>query len=172
MNDHLALYADILLLLQQWNEGLQQPEAPQILLLRQYDVAEISRAISAILTFAEAETRLIAVEVLPHIVPRDVMIDLLLFALADERSSIRWSVCKLFERYPDPRVVFPIMDVLQNDDNSHIRVVAADVLCEIGDARAIPALSHAVEHDTGKNFDGRTVAQAAREAIAAIQTRM
>jgi HEAT repeat protein len=65
-----------------------------------------------------------------------------------------------------------MIQVLENDENPHVRVVAADVLCEIGDAKALPALAHAAEQDTGKNYEGRTVAQAAREAIATIEERL
>ncbi len=172
MDDHLAPYTDILLLLRQWENGLQKENAPQLLQLRQFDLTEISSAISAILAFADVDMRLIAVEALPHIVPLDVMIELLIPALADTRSSVRWSVCKIFERYPDPRVVQAIIGVLQTDENPHVRVVAADVLCEIGDVQALAALSYAAEHDLEKNYEGRTVASAAGEAMASIQERM
>ena len=53
-----------------------------------------------------------------------------------------------------------------------MRVVAVDVLCELGDASAIPALLEAIKFDTGRNYDGRTVADAAREAVASIEERM
>ena len=172
MDDHLAPYADILMLLRQWNEGLQQREAPQIHLLRQYEVTEIVEAMSAILVFAEAEMRLTAMEALPYIVPLEAMVDLLVPCLSDARSSIRWSICKLFGQYPDPRATLSMIEVLQSDENPHVRVVAADALCEIGDARALPALLHAAEHDREKNYEGRTVAQAASEAIASIKERM
>lgn len=172
MNDHLEPYVDIMLLLRQWDDGLQQAETSSLIQLRQYDPQDISSALSAILRYAEDDMRLIAVDAAPHLVPREVMIDLLLPGLSDARSSVRWSICKVFQKNPDPRVIQPVLSVLQMDENPHVRVAAIDVLCEVGDAQSLPVLAYAMEHDRGENYEGRTVAQAAEEAIAAIQKRI
>jgi HEAT repeat protein len=172
MNDHRAPYVEIMLLLRQWDNGLQQEDTSPLMQLRQYEAEEISSALSAILSHAEDDMRLIAVDAAPHLVPREVMIDLLVPGLSDARSSVRWSICKVFQKYPDPRVIERVLSVLQNDGNPHVRVAAVDVLCEVGDARSLPVLAYAMEHDWEKNYEGRTVAQAAEEAIAAIQKRL
>jgi HEAT repeat protein len=172
MVDSLAPYADIVQLLRQWENDLQSREASQIEHLRQYDETVLAEAMSAILVHADDDIRLTAIDILPEIFSQDQLIDLLLPCLSDPRSGIRWTICKLFQRYHDLRVIPAVIDVLRNDENPHVRVVAVDVLCELGDASAIPALLEAIKFDTGRNYDGRTVADAAREAVASIEERM
>ena len=52
-----------------------------------------------------------------------------------------------------------------------VRVVAAEALHSIGDERALPAPVNAEKHDKGKDYEDRTVANAAHEATAAIKKR-
>ena len=171
MDSQLYSYRDIINLLQKWEKGLEQEQAPEILALRHYDLQTICEAISAIFAFAEADLRLTAIDALPHIVPRQMITGLMIPCLSDPRSSVRWTACKLFQRYPDPQVIPYLIDMLQMDDNPTVRFTAADLLCEFGDERAIAALSEAAETDTGRDYEGRTVAEAAREAIASIRER-
>lgn len=170
-------YADIVNLLCRWADSrsadnLEYDKAPEILALRQYDVLQISEAMSAILTFAEADIRLHVINALPHLVPSDVMIDLLLPYLSDPSSGIRWTLCELFHGYPDSKVVLPLVKVLQEDVDPNVRLVAAEALYAVGDERAIPALAYAEKYDMGKDYEDRTIANAAHEAIAVIEKRM
>jgi hypothetical protein len=172
MDSHLYPYREIVKLLQKWEKDLEQENAPELLALRQYDVKTICQTVSAIFTFAEADLRLTALDALPYIVLREEMTRLLLSCLSDPRSSVRWSACKLFQRYPDPQITPHLVHILETDENPTVRFMAADLLCEFGDERAIPTLLNAAEHDPGKDYEGRAVADAAREAIASIQERM
>jgi HEAT repeat protein len=172
MDSHLYPYQEIVKLLQKWEKGLQQENAPELQVLRQYDLNTTCDALSVILTFADVDLRLTALDALPHVVPREEMTGLLTGCLADPRSSVRWTACKVFQRYPDPQIIPILIHLLERDDNPTIRFMAADLLCEFGDERALAALSKAAENDTGKDYEGRPVADAAREAIASIQERM
>jgi HEAT repeat protein len=176
MNDNLAPYAEIVNLLCQWKESLNadnlfDENSPEIMAIRQYGIQHITKAISAILTFADAEVRCNAIDALEFIVPDDVLIDLLIPSLSDPSSGIRWTVCELLRGCPDARVVLPLVKVLQTDPDPNVRLVAAEALIADGDERAIPALAHTEKHDKGKDYEDRTIANAAHEAIVAIEKR-
>lgn len=172
MDHHLYPYREIVRLLQKWEKGLEQENAPELLALRQYDQKTICDAVMAIFVFAEADLRLTTLDALPHIIPREEMTGLLIGCLSDPRSSVRWTACKLFQRYPDPQIIPTLIQLLEQDVNPTVRFMAADLLCEFGDERALAALLYAVENDLGKDYEGRAVAEAAREAIISIQKRM
>jgi HEAT repeat protein len=172
MDSHLYPYREIVRLLQKWEKDLEQENAPELHALCQYDVKTLCESVSAIFRFAEPDLRLTALDALPYIVPREEMTGLLLRCLSDPRSSVRWSACKLFQRYPDPQIIPSLIHMLETDENPTVRFMAADLLCEFGDERALPALLNAAENDTGKDYEGRAVADASREAIASIQERM
>lgn len=171
MDSQLYPYRDIIRLLQKWENGLELEQAPELPALRQYELQTLCDAISTIFAFADADLRLTAIDALPYLVPREIMTGLLVPCLADPRSSVRWTACKVFQRYPDPQIVPHLIEMLQRDENPTVRFMAADLLCEFGDERALPALTQAAETDTGQDYEGRTVADAAREAIASIQER-
>ena len=173
MNVDFAPYAEVVNLLCRWADSrnadnTKVDKAPEILALRQYDVQHISRAMSAILKSAEPDVRLHAIDTLPHLVSPDIWIDLLIPSLSDPSSGIRWTLCELFHGYPDSRVVLPLVRVLQEDTDPTVRLVAAEALYEVGDERALPALAYAEQHDKGRDYEDRTIAHAAREAILAI----
>jgi HEAT repeat protein len=172
MDSPLYPYREIVELLQKWERGLEQENAPELQKLRQNDVKTISEAMRAILMFAEADLRLTALDALPYLIPPEEMTGLLIGCLADPRSSVRWTACKLFQRYPDPQIIPTLIHMLEQDDNPTVRYMAADLLCEFGDEQALPALLHVIENDTGRDYEGRPVAEAARDAIASIQERM
>jgi HEAT repeat protein len=172
MDSHLYPYLEIVKLLQKWEKGLEQENAPELLAIRQYDVTIVCEALSAIFRFGEVDLRLTALDALPFIVPREQMTSLLVSCLSDPRSSVRWTACKLFQRFPDPQIIPALIGLLEQDDNPTVRFMAADLLCEFGDDRALPALFHAIENDPGKDYEGRSIADAAREAVVSIQERM
>jgi HEAT repeat protein len=172
MDSHLYPYREIVDLLQRWEKDLEQENAPELQALRHYDVNTMCEAISAIFMFGDADLRLTTLDALPFITPREAMTDLLIRCMSDPRSSVRWTACKLFQRYPDPQIIPNLIHMLEQDDNPTVRFMAADLLCEFGDERALTALSQAAENDTGEDYEGRAVADAAREAIVSIRERM
>jgi hypothetical protein len=172
MDSHLYPYRDIIKLIQKWEKGFEMENAPEILELRRCDEKTICEALSAIFMFAETDLRLTALDALPYIVPRQEMTRLLIGCLSDPRSSVRWTACKVFQRYPDPQIIPTLIHLLELDENPTVRFMAADLLCEFGDERALPALLHAAESDPGEDYEGRTVAEAAREAAASIRERV
>ena len=172
MNRELEQYSDVIDLLLHWADDFKDEMAPDIIALHQYDVKKMTNAMSAILAHADIEVRFHAVDAIPYLVPDDTVVDLLLPYLNDPSRELRWTLCELFHSYPDSRVVLPLVKLLQEDIDQDVRVVAAEALFAVGDERAIPALTYAAEHDNGKDFEDRTVAQAARNAIVAIQNRI
>ena len=177
MNTNLKPYVKILDLIQQWTDRhgpdcLDIDNMPETKALREYDAHELTLAMSTILTYAELDTRMQAIDVLPYIVPCDVMIDLLIPCLSDPSPDIRWTACESFHGNPDPRAVLPLVRVLEKDKDPDVRLVAAEALSSVGDERALPALDYAVEHDKGKDYEDRTIANAAQEAIAEIGKRL
>jgi hypothetical protein len=173
MDSHLYPYRDIVELLQKWEKGLEQENAPELTAIRQKnDVKTICDAAAAIFMFSDVDLRLTTLDALPFIVPLEELTSLLTACLSDPRSSVRWTACKMFQRYPDPEVIPTLIQLLEQDDNPTVRFMAADLLCEFGDERALPALSMAVDNDRGRDYEGRAVADAAREAIDSILERM
>jgi HEAT repeat protein len=158
-------------LLRRWGDGFKDENAPEILALRQYNVEPLTKAMSAILAFAEEDVRFHAVDAIPWLVSSDVVVDLLLPYLNDPNHILRWVLCELFHGVPDSRVVLPLAKLIEEDVDPNVRVVAAEALFAVGDERAIPALVRAAEHDDGKDFEDRTVSYAARQAIVAIEKR-
>jgi HEAT repeat protein len=171
MDSQLTPYQDIVNLIRQWEAKLELEDAPQIRKLREYDLQTLCSAITAIFVREDADTRLSTIDVVPLIIPPDQIFDLLMPCLFDERSSVRWATCKTLRRYPDARMILTIVKLLQEDKNPSVRVLAADLLCEFGDEQALDALSYAATHDVDKDFEGRSVAEAAREAIDSIHER-
>jgi HEAT repeat protein len=171
MNFHLEPYTDIVNLLRRWGDGFKDENAPEILALRQYNVEQITKAMSAILAFADEDLRFHAVDAIPYLVSDEVVTDLLLPYLTDPNPILRWVLCELFHGVPDARVVLPLAKLLEDDVDPDVRVVAAEALFAVGDERAMPALVYAAEHDDGKDFEDRTVSYAARQAILAIEKR-
>ena len=171
MNVHLEPYSEILTLLSRWGIGSKDAKGLEILALRKYDVHHLINAMSAILIYADTDVRFYGIDALPYLVPSEAVIDLLIPCLSDPSPDIRWTVCEALHDYPNPKVVLPLVKVLQEDENSDVRLVAAEALYAVGDERAIPALAYAEKHDKGKDYEDRTVAHAARQAITAIEKR-
>jgi HEAT repeat protein len=171
VNEQLLPYADIIALLQQWSANHKQRHAPELIALQQIDQARLATALRLILADAEKGIQFSVVDALPSILPVSIMTGLLVPYLRDPHSDLRWTLCELFHAYPDPRAVLPLAQVLLEDTDPDVRCVAAEALSAVGDERAIPALCYASTHDTGKDYEDRSIADAAREALTAIQQR-
>lgn len=91
-------------------------------------------------------------------------------------GTVRWCACSLFHDYAsacdlgDGVVLKELVNALLADQKDNVRLMAADALGNIGDLAALPALQHAAENDKGEDWEGRTVADAARRAIERITT--
>ena len=85
-------------------------------------------------------------------------------------QSLRWHVCGLLHDFGDKTVVPYLTNVLLEDPEPGVRIVAAWALEKHGNLSALPALQHAAENDKGADWEGRTVADAARQAIERITT--
>ena len=172
MQSLLHAYSEIVRLLQQWGEGQEGADASELVALRRYDVETLKKAISSIFTSGNAQLRIYAIEAIPYLVPRELMIELLIPCLHDERVVVRWKSCKMLQQHPAPRATMPLMELLRKEKNPDIRVVAADALGKIGNTQAISVLTDAIKNDKGKDFGGKSVAKIARVSIAAIKERM
>ncbi|HEY7152988.1 MAG TPA: HEAT repeat domain-containing protein [Gemmataceae bacterium] len=91
--------------------------------------------------------------------------------LADLDADVRWHTCGLLYDFGDERVAPRLVEVLRNDPEGHVRFFAADALGKVGDLSAVPSLRHAAQFDTGQDYEGRRVSEAAKEAIESILVR-
>ena len=108
-----------------------------------------------------------------HVVMRMIpgsAFDLLVPLLKKPRSGLRWWICGLLMTSGDRRAVTALIEVLQTDEDPGVRLVATNGLGEFRDPAALPALRQAAENDKGEDWEGRTVADAARDAIERITT--
>jgi HEAT repeat protein len=172
MKESLVPYADTIALLRRWRDKGKQEDAPELRALQRLDHEQLIEAMKGILAYAETEERFSAVDALPYLVSSAVLSELLVPYLADPIVQLRWTICELFHGYPDPHVVLPLAQVLREDIEPDVRLVAAEALHAVGDERAIPFLIDAANHDTGKDYEDRAITDAARNAIAAIQQRI
>jgi hypothetical protein len=77
--------------------------------------------------------------------------------------------CDGLAAFQDQRASLALCDALASDEDGDVRFSAAWGLLKIGDASALPALDHAVRHDTGVDYEGRTVAGVAWKAAQRIR---
>lgn len=101
---------------------------------------------------------------------------LILPLLKHDSGTVRSCACWLFAGYgrsfdrENGEVTKGLQNVLLTDPAEDVRLKAAYALESIGDPAALPALQHAAENDKGADWEGRTVADAARKAIERITT--
>lgn len=91
-------------------------------------------------------------------------------ALDTENPEHRFRIVKLLGKYGTPSIVPTLIRILKSDPWSEIRLAAAATLEAIGDASAIPALAWSAAYDKGVDFEGRSVALAAQQAIERIRS--
>jgi HEAT repeat protein len=80
-------------------------------------------------------------------------------------STLRWVICGLLSNHGNKEAVLPLVNVLKNDSEADVRMLAAFALGKIGDRRAIPTLQWAQQHDYGIDYEGRRVSDVAKDAI-------
>ena len=126
--------------------------------------------------YPDSEVRYRATEAIAAIDPYGCP-KLLLAFLNDPDHIIRSEVCGRIYNYGYiyhenfEEAVLPLTDILRHDPEVSVRLIATDALAKLGDKRAIPALQWAQEHDDGKDWEGRSVKDAAFEALEGILVR-
>ncbi len=88
-------------------------------------------------------------------------------------SDPEWvfTICRWFAEVGTERTVEPLVEVLRSSPSPDDRFMAAVALRNTGDARAIPALEHARDHDDGRDHDNHPIRGMAVEAIEAIKAK-
>jgi HEAT repeat protein len=86
-------------------------------------------------------------------------------------STMRSEACGLLSTCDDQEATVPLMDVMRNDPKASTRMLAAFALGKVGDRRAITALQWVEQHDSGTDWEGRHVSDAATDAIREILAR-
>lgn len=86
-------------------------------------------------------------------------------------GTVRWCFCTLLHDYvtaydsSDKRIAKLLLELLLRDPEDNVRLVSAKALGRIADPSSLSALQHAADNDKGADWEGRTVADAARRAI-------
>lgn len=138
--------------------------------LKQFEREKTIHILSELLHETDQDLRCDAAEALVRI-DSDRTMSLLFPLLRDDDSTVRWNTCGLLHDFGDERAIPWLIDVLSDDPQGDIRLIAAYALGEIGDNSALPVLHRAVQLDDGIDSDGRTIRQAAEEAIQRITDR-
>jgi HEAT repeat protein len=90
------------------------------------------------------------------------------------RAPIDWktAICDELASFHDPRAVRMLCSALLTAKNPNVRYAAAEALALNGDATAIDALAYTAQQDRGKDFEGFPVAEAARDALEQVRSRL
>lgn len=90
------------------------------------------------------------------------------------RAPVDWktAICDELAAFHDPRAVKMLCSVLLTASNPNVRYAAAEALAINGDGSAIDALTYIAQHDRGKDFEGFSVADAARDALQQVRSRL
>ncbi len=97
---------------------------------------------------------------LPHVRP---------LLLHDSDDGVRGYICQILGASRRREAAPLLIETLMHDPDGTDRLVAARGLGYIGDAAAVPALSAAMKGDSGVDYEGRPVKEAAAEAIRRIE---
>lgn len=150
---------------------LHSPGEERDRVLRKWQVAEWNVVVAKLHEFMKGpdpDSRGHAAEALLRI-NREEAIELVLHLLTDPDPGVRWHLCGLMYDRGDHRATNGLVSVLLHDTETFVRLIAADALGKIRAPAAIPALQDAAHNDNAE-WQGRTVADAARKAIERITT--
>ena len=125
---------------------------------RVYQVSE------GLLTSDDSDLRCCGAEMLMRI-DRFRALPLLLQLLQDKESGVRWFICGIVHDFGDIRALPDITQLLRSDPAEEVRLLAAHTLRRIGDLDEIATLLWTTQHDTGTDWEGRSIAFGALEAI-------
>jgi hypothetical protein len=90
------------------------------------------------------------------------------------RAPVDWkiAICDELACFHDLRAVRMLCSALLTASNPNVRYAAAEALALNGDATTIDALAYTAQHDRGKDFEGFPIADAARDALEQIHSRL
>ncbi|MEF2278803.1 HEAT repeat domain-containing protein [Deinococcus sp. YIM 134068] len=91
--------------------------------------------------------------------------------LLQPESGWRWAACRNLAEHPGSHAILLLAHTLVHDKDADVRFIAAESLGIVGDESGLPALQHAEQHDSGCDYEGFPIAEAARAAIRAIEER-
>jgi RimJ/RimL family protein N-acetyltransferase len=91
--------------------------------------------------------------------------------LGDEDVGFRCAGCSFLAELECPEAVPRLLRCLREDPSDWVRHAAVDALERCGDRSAIPDLRRAAKSDRGTDYEGRTIRDAARQAIKRITER-
>jgi HEAT repeat protein len=138
--------------------------------LQSMDRASTIKSLLRLLGHADPEIRSDAAEALMRIDAKQGTTAVLQL-LSDTNPDVRWYTCGVLYDFGDERATPRLVKVLLEDPEGYVRLIAAHALGNVGDLSAVPSLSHAAQFDTGKDYEGRRVSEAAKEAIESIEKR-
>jgi HEAT repeat protein len=92
-------------------------------------------------------------------------LEALLPLLQDHDKHLRYNLCTKLCYFGNSRAVDALIHVLNKDQSSDVRLMAAVALGRIGDPRAVLALQQAVTDDFECDFQGEPISYAAARAI-------
>lgn len=95
-----------------------------------------------------------------------------LINLFDERPEWAFALCEDFTRFPEPRAIQKLCDIVTHYADPDVRFNATVSLAEIGDETAIAVLEHVILHDKGEHWEGLPIADMAKKAMERIQFRI
>jgi len=87
----------------------------------------------------------------------------------DQDSDMRWVASGLLINVATAEILIPLTEALLNHPDVRVRVNIVTALDKLGDKKALPALMHTRDYDTGKTKDGYSVRILAERAIQRIE---
>jgi HEAT repeat protein len=169
-SDRSAMDQDILGLLRSFHSFERREKEHAISVLQSLDRKPTAESLLRVLGNGDVELRCDAAEALMWIDPKQGT-EIVLSLLSDLDATVRWNACGLLYDFGDHRATPRLVEVLRDDAESDVRLIAAHALGRVGDLSAVPFLRHAARVDTGQDYEGRRVSEAAQEAIESIQRR-
>jgi HEAT repeat protein len=139
--------------------------------LQAIDRDVVLKVVESLLSNDSSDLRANAAEALLRLDPYENLPKVLVL-LDDVDETVRWFVCGLLHDFGDTRAAPRLSKALAEDSSALVRLTATYALAKMGDRMSLPALRKAVEFDRGQDYEGRTVKDAAAEAINEINRRL
>jgi hypothetical protein len=90
-------------------------------------------------------------------------------ALKSHDAEKRYRLLKLLGGCATEEIIPSIIQILKEDTEPSVRYIAALTLGYIGDTSALAALEWSAENDEGENYEGSSIASAAKASIREIE---
>lgn len=93
-------------------------------------------------------------------------------ALKSHDAEKRYRLLKLLGGCATEEIIPSIIQILKEDTEPSVRYMAALTLGYIGNSNALTALEWSIENDGGENYEGSSIASAAKAAIREIKNHL